>query len=96
MLLIISIDSYIHEEVGQITLVVEDLEAHVSLNAKAASLISLNAGVDISIKKVNLTIANVDAQLQLVVRLDNVRKIVNRALETLDKNPNILNVSTYM
>ena len=74
-------------------MVVDDLFAHVSLNAKAANLVTLDAGVDVSIKKVNLTIADVDAQVQLTVRLGNVNKIVNRVMDSLDKNPNLLNVS---
>jgi hypothetical protein len=49
-------------------------------------------GVDVSIKKVNLTIEGVKAQLQLTARLENVVKIVNKTLNTLDRNPNLLNV----
>jgi hypothetical protein len=42
--------------VDEISIVVEDLQAHVSLSAGVANLVSLNAGVDVSIDKVNLTI----------------------------------------
>jgi hypothetical protein len=42
--------------VDEISLVVEDLKAHVSLSANVASLVSLNTGVSVSINKVNLTI----------------------------------------
>ena len=42
--------------VDEISLVVEDLRAHVSISATVANLVSLNAGVDVSIDKVNLTI----------------------------------------
>jgi hypothetical protein len=55
--------------VGRIELTVEDLSADISLNAKVANLVQLNAGVQVGIKKVNITISEVDAQLELVVRL---------------------------
>jgi sarcosine oxidase gamma subunit len=37
-------------------LVVENIQVHVSISATVAYLVSLNAGVDVSIDKVNLTI----------------------------------------
>jgi hypothetical protein len=55
--------------VGRIELTVEDLQADINLNAKVANLVQLNAGVQIGIKKVNITIAEVDAEVELVVRL---------------------------
>jgi hypothetical protein len=76
--------------VNQIYLAVDNLEAHVSLNAKVANLVQLTAGVDVSINKVVLNITGVRAQLQLVVRLENVRKIVDRALNVISENPDIL------
>lgn len=55
--------------VGRIELDVEDLSAHLNLRAKVANLVTLNAGVQVSVQKVNITIADVDAELELVVRL---------------------------
>lgn len=52
---------------------------------------SINAGVQVSIKKVNLTIADVEAELELVVRLGNLVEIVNRVFESLDLNPLLIN-----
>lgn len=43
--------------------------ADINLNANVAQLVQINAGVQISITKVNLTITDVDAQLELIVRL---------------------------
>lgn len=42
--------------IDRISLVVENLKTRVSISANVASLVSLNAGVDISMDKVNLTI----------------------------------------
>ncbi|KAG9522486.1 hypothetical protein KCV07_g2806, partial [Aureobasidium melanogenum] len=55
--------------VGRIELVVEKLSADLNLNAKVANLVQLNAGVQVAIEKVNITIAEVDAEVELVVRL---------------------------
>jgi hypothetical protein len=55
--------------VGRIELTVDELKADINLNAKVANLVQLNAGVQVSIQKVNITIAEVDAEVELVVRL---------------------------
>lgn len=55
--------------VGRIELTVEELKADLNLNAKVANLVQLNAGVQVAINKVNITIAEVDAEVELVVRL---------------------------
>jgi hypothetical protein len=70
---------------------VDDLQADINLNANVAQLVQINAGVQIGIKKVNLTIADVDAQLDLIVRLGNLVEIVNRVFESLDLNPLLIN-----
>ena len=73
--------------VGRIELDVENLTADINLNAQVASLVTLNAGVALSIKKVNLTIVDVEAELELIVRLGHLVDIVNRVFESLDLNP---------
>jgi len=73
--------------VGRIELDVEDLRADINLNAQVASLVTLNAGVAVSIQEVNLTIADVEAELELIVRLGHLVNIVNRVFESLDLNP---------
>jgi hypothetical protein len=45
----------------------------------------------VGITKVNITIADVDAELDLIVRLGNLVEIVNRVFETLDLNPLLIN-----
>lgn len=73
--------------VGRIELDVEDLRADINLNAQVASLVTLNAGVAVSIQEVNLTIVDVEAELELIVRLGHLVEIVNRVFESLDLNP---------
>jgi hypothetical protein len=76
--------------VESITLEVQGLKAHVSLDAQLASLLHLTAGADVSLESVKLDIKGVKAQAALIVRLDNVRAIIERTLQTLDNNPAII------
>lgn len=77
-------------KVEELTLEVQNLRAHVALQAQLANLLSLSAGADVGIESVNLTIKGVEAQVLLKVRLDNVAAIIDRTLTTLDRNPEIL------
>lgn len=76
--------------VESILLDVRDLKAHVSLDARVGNLVTLNAGANAGIDKVRLEINGVRAEVYLVVRLDKVREIVDRTLDTLDKNPELV------
>lgn len=73
--------------VGRIELTVEELQADINLNAKVAGLVQVNAGVQVSVQKINITIADVDVNLELVVRLGHLVDIVERVFESLDLNP---------
>ena len=76
--------------VGEIYLDVEDLDAHLSLQARLANLVQIVAGVHVHIGKVELDIKDVDAEALLKVRLENLYSILDRALTTIDRNPEIL------
>jgi hypothetical protein len=76
--------------VEQITLEVDNLDVHIALDARLANLLKLTAGADASIDHVKLDIKGVQATATLVVRLDNVRAIIERTLQTLDNNPQIV------
>jgi transcriptional accessory protein Tex/SPT6 len=76
--------------VDSIGLTVSDVRAHVALDANAMNLVQITAGVDVGIKKVQLGIVGVLAEAYLYIDLDNVGRIVNRVVQTLDRNPQIL------
>lgn len=78
--------------VGKIELVVERLQADLNLNAKVAGLVQVNAGVMVSVEKVNITIADVDVNLELVVRLGHLVDIVERVFDSLDLNPLLISL----
>src|SRR5215207_8042353 len=77
-------------QVEEIYLDVEGLDAHLSLRTKLANLVQLVAGVHVHCGKVELDIKGVDAQAMLKVRLENLYDILDRALTTIDNNPQIL------
>jgi hypothetical protein len=66
---------------------VDNLQANLNLAANVASLVSINAGVAVSVQKVNLTIVDVEAELELIVRLGHLVDVVNRVFQSLDLNP---------
>src|SRR5687767_567142 len=76
--------------VDEITLDVHNLVANLSLDARVASLVQIKAGVDVRIDSVHLNIKGVQATALLIVRLDNVRAIIERTLTTLDNNPQLV------
>jgi hypothetical protein len=77
-------------EVEKITLEVAGLRAHVSVLAQLASLVNLQVGVDARLNRVKLVIEGVRAKVLLKVWLDDVRAILEKALDTLGEHPEIL------
>ena len=77
-------------EVDEITLEVNNLQVDIALDARLANLLKLTAGANASIDQVKIGIKGVRAQATLIVRLDNVRAIIERTLQTLDNNPQIV------
>lgn len=77
-------------KVDSIHLEVDELEAHVALNAKVLDLVRLNAGVDVQLGNLRIEIKGVEAQALLKVRLDRVAAIVDRVLTTVDRNPELV------
>ena len=81
-------------EVDKIKLTVKGLRAHVSVLAELASLVNLQVGVDARLDEVDLEIDGVRAKVLLKVRLDDVRAILNHALNTVAEHPEILRALT--
>lgn len=76
--------------VDEITVEVNNLQVNIALDARLANLLKLTAGADASIDQVKIGIKGVQATATLVVRLDNVRAIIERTLQTLDNNPQLV------
>jgi hypothetical protein len=80
--------------VERIRLNVQNLDARLALNASVANLVRLRAGADVHIGEVDLGINGVRAQALLLVDLDNVVAVVDRALAFIDQNPQIVSQLT--
>ena len=76
--------------VEQLTVEVNNLQVHLALDARLANLLHLTAGADARIDNVRIDLRGVRAQATLIVRLDNVRAIIERTLQTLDNNPQLV------
>jgi hypothetical protein len=79
-------------EVDKIELEVDGLRAHVSVLAELANLLNLSVGVDARLGRVKLGIEGVEAKVLLKVRLEHVRAILEKALETIAEQPEILRI----
>jgi len=76
--------------VERIFLKVDSLTARLALNAAVANLVRVNAGADVLIGNVDLTIQDVRASALLLVDLDDVVHIVDQTLTFVDNNPQIV------
>lgn len=54
---------------------VDNLSAEINLAAEVASLVTINAGVQVGVTRVNITIVDVEAELELIVRLGNCKAL---------------------
>src|SRR5215218_3187287 len=76
--------------VDEISLEVQDLTAHVSLEANVLDLLRLHVGVDAAVGGVKLRIKGVEAKVLLNVCLDSVVRIVKAVLANYDNNAEII------
>lgn len=80
--------------VERIFLKVDSLTAKLNLDARVANLVRVNAGADVLIGNVDLTIQGVRAEALLLVDLDDVVHIVDQTLTFIDNNPEVVDQLT--
>jgi hypothetical protein len=76
--------------VQRIFLKVDSVTAKLNLHAQVANLVRIDAGADVLIGTVDLTIQGVRAQALLLVDLDDVVYIVDQTLTFVDNHPEIV------
>ncbi|MEV0425097.1 hypothetical protein [Micromonospora sp. NPDC050495] len=76
--------------VDEIRLAVDGLDADLSLRARLANLVQLDAGVRVHLEGVELDVTGVSAEALLKVRLEKLVQILDRALTTIDRNPQVI------
>jgi len=77
-------------KVDEIGLEVDNLHARIALETRLGDLLQLYVGADVVVDRVALEIKGVEAQAQLKARLHNVFSILDRTLQTVDQNPELL------
>ena len=73
--------------VEEINIEVDELTAKINLDLQVLQLLQFNAGVDLSVDKIQLLIQNVSAKVLLEARLENLVAMVDEVLGSLDLNP---------
>ena len=81
--------------IEELNLEVEDLQLQVSLRTQLAGFVNISAGVNASLGKVKLAIKGVEAQARVKVRLEGTLETLRRALDTIDRNPQVLGGAPY-
>lgn len=76
--------------VEELDLEVEELRAHISARAELVGFLNINVGVDAYVDKVKLNIKGVEAQVKLKVKLERILGSIDRALQAIDNNPQLL------
>lgn len=76
--------------VDSIRLTADGLDADLSLRARLANLLQLDAGLRVHVEGVELDASGVHAQALLKVRLEKVVAILERAMATIDQNPQLI------
>lgn len=76
--------------VEELDLEVDELRAHISARAELVGFLNISVGVDAYVDKVKLNIKGVEAQVQLKVKLERILGSLDRALQAIDNNPQLL------
>jgi hypothetical protein len=76
--------------VDSLILRVEGLRALLSVDAQVVNLVHVTAGAEVNIAEVDLEIAGVVAEAYVYIDLDNVARIIDRVIATLERNPEII------
>jgi hypothetical protein len=77
-------------KVDEIKFEMDDLRAHLAVLAEAGHFVQINAGVGVRLGKVELEIQGIETQALLETRLENVTKILERVVTSLERNPELL------
>ena len=74
----------------EIKLTLEDLDARVAFRLNLPRMVRINVGVTAGIKKLDLDIKGVGSKCFIKGETKKCKRIFNRVLESIDKNPDLL------
>jgi hypothetical protein len=78
-----------HLSTEEISIDVDHLDARLSLGVGLGDFLRIDAGVDVSVDSVDITIKGVQAEAHLRVYLDEIARIIDRVMRTIEQNPEI-------
>ncbi|HET8540449.1 MAG TPA: hypothetical protein VFL83_11315 [Anaeromyxobacter sp.] len=76
-------------EVAKLSLDVENLHARLDVDTSVARLVTIRAGIVATVEKLKAELEGVSAETHLVVRLNRVSEVLQRALGAIDENPQL-------
>lgn len=76
-------------EVQKVSIEVENLQTHLDLDTRVANLVQISAGVVATVGKLKVDLEGVQAETHLVVRLERVAQVLERALAAVDAHPDL-------
>lgn len=76
-------------EIAKLALDVENLQARLDVDTRVANLVTISAGVVATVQKLKMQLEGVQAETHLVVRLQRVTDVLERALGTIDLHPEL-------
>ena len=76
--------------VDSLALDVVALRAHLSLDASAMRLVEIEAGLDLTTTKTRLGMGDVFTEAYFHTSLGNVTRIIDRVIQSLNRNPALL------
>ncbi|MEU1838217.1 hypothetical protein [Micromonospora chersina] len=79
-----------HLRVDDVCVEGDDVDAHVSLRARLGSLLQVDVGVRARLGTARVDVRGLTTEAVLEVRLDELNAILDRALSTVDRNPQIV------
>jgi len=77
-------------ELEGVQLEIQNLQAKISLGVHIGNLVNIDLGVDLTGDTLNLELNSLQAEAYVRANLDRIQHIINRTLETIDNNPDVL------
>jgi len=76
-------------KIDKLALDVENLQARLDIDTRVASLVQISAGVIATVQKLKMELDGVETEAHLVVRLERVANVLERALAVIDAKPDL-------
>ncbi|MBO9700229.1 MAG: hypothetical protein J7604_08465 [Sporocytophaga sp.] len=79
---------------GKVNMDAENLNFSISVKAQLSNFSNIEIGTDIHIDKIKLDVDSLEAEALFTAKLKKIETIFIKALESLDKNPDLKNCNT--